>query len=274
MNAVRLPSPRELGNSLLIALSLLQFSLQGRVALVTGGNSGIGLAITGSLAAAGAKVAVFDITPPTPEYLKVSTLYKDQMRHYVVDVSDLSRIRDGFKGLSQDFDGNLDIAILCAGLNFVGDFLDTSLEQFDRLIGVNVRGVYFTAQQAAKQMIDSHTSHGSIIMIASTSAHVSMRTHNSSAYATTKSAVKGMVPDLAKELAPHNIRVNSISPGYTLTPMTRGSPEFLKLWSSDVMLGRIANPEDYGGPSIFLASDASKHITGQDLLVDGGSTKW
>ncbi|KIW22232.1 hypothetical protein, variant [Cladophialophora immunda] len=270
-----------------------QFSLRGLHALVTGGNQGIGLALATGLARAGADVAVFDISPPSPEFESISTSYGVRTAYRKVDVSSVATLKHAFEDTVQPFcgDGGLDICIAAAGINQVKDFLATEETDFDELLNVNVKGVYFTCQLAAQAMLGSDPDQGetkntlsngngnenksrSIIVIASTASYVAVRTHNSSVYAMTKSAVRGMVPEIAKELGPRRIRINSVSPGYTLTKMTEGYPDLIKQWQTDTMLGFIGVPEDYVGVSLFLASNASRYVTGQDFLVDGGATKW
>ncbi|KIW94788.1 uncharacterized protein Z519_04765 [Cladophialophora bantiana CBS 173.52] len=272
-----------------------KFSLRGHHALVTGGNQGIGLALAAGLARAGADVAVFDISPPSTEFESISTSHGIRTAYRMVDVSCVPALKQAFEDTIMPFcgDGGLDICITAAGINQVKDFLDTEEADFDKLINVNVKGVYFTCQLAAQAMVRSNSapseikkviSNGSeneskrksksIIVIASTASYVAARTHNSSIYAATKSAVRGMVSEIAKELGRSGIRINSISPGYTLTNMTRGYPDLIKQWQSDTMLGFIGMPEDYVGASLYLASNASRYVTGQDILIDGGSTKW
>jgi NAD(P)-dependent dehydrogenase (short-subunit alcohol dehydrogenase family) len=262
-----------------------KFSLAGRHALVTGGNQGIGLALATGLAQAGANVVIFDISLPSTEFKSISTKYDVRTAYHVVNVSSVAALKQGFEQTVKPFcgDSGLDICMAAAGINHLRDFLETEEKDFDRLMNVNVKGVYFTCQLAAQAMCkpdysgeDETVGNGSksIITISSTAAYVATRTHNSSAYAVTKSAVRGMVPELAKELGPHGIRINSLSPGYTLTNMTKGYPELVKQWETDTMLGIIGAPEDYVGAAVYLASRASRYVTGQDFLVDGGMTKW
>ncbi|KAK5061385.1 hypothetical protein LTR84_007927 [Exophiala bonariae] len=262
-----------------------QFMLNGRNALVTGGNQGIGLALAIGLARMGANIIVFDIAPPSAEFEQISGAWGVRTAYRKVDVSSVSELKAGFQDTVKPFcrDDGLDICIAAAGINQLKDFTDTEERDFDRLLSVNVKGVYFTCQLAVEAMIspESESKAGtggraskSIIVIASTAAQVAVKTHNSSVYALSKSAVRGMVPELAKELGPRGIRINSISPGYTLTAMTAGYPDIVKQWENDTMLGVIGVPEDYIGAAIYLASGASRYVTGQDFLVDGGMTKW
>ena len=251
-----------------------RFSLRGRVALISGGNHGLGLGFAISLAQAGAAIAVFDISAASTEFQTISETYGVQTQYYHVDVASPASIKTGFRGLKQDFGGKLDICIPCAGVHCPRPLLDTTNTDLDRLLSINVRGVYNTVQSAASFMIENGTTHGSIIIIASPQAYFAVRTHNSTAYAASKAAVAGMVPEMAKELAPYGIRVNCIMPGYTMTEMTKQAPDLLKLWSKDIMLGRLAIPEDYGGIAVYLASDSSSYVTAQDFVIDGGATKW
>lgn len=228
---------------------------------------------------------VFDISPLSAEFEQISASYGVRTAYRQVDVSSVSALKESFEDTVKPFCGEsgLDICIAAAGINQLKDFPEIEERDFDRLLNVNVKGVYFTCQQAVQAMIGpesdrkartSGKASKSIILIASTAAQVATRTHNSSVYALSKSAVRGMIPELAKELGPHGIRVNSISPGYTLTNMTAGYPDLVKQWQSDTMLGMIGVPEDYVGAAIYLASSVSRYVTGQDFVIDGGMTKW
>ena len=181
-------------------------------------------------------------------------------------MSSISSLEEGFKAFKEDFNGSLDICVPCAGVNKNVGFLDTSPEEFERLVGVNIRGVYYTAQLAARAMVANKTTHGSIILVASIASYMAIRSQLSSAYCGTKGAVRAMCPAIAAELVKYGIRVNSISPGYVRTEMTAPFPHLLESWRDEIMNGRVAMPEDIRGGCVFLASDASSYMTGQDLV--------
>ncbi|KAL0635714.1 hypothetical protein Q9L58_005349 [Maublancomyces gigas] len=251
-----------------------RFSLVGRTALITGGARGCGLAFAEGLAEAGADVAIFDIIPPTPGFFLIASTYKVRTAHYLVDVTSEESLKAGFASFTEDFAGKLDICVPTAGINLNVKFLETSFKEHYNVLGVNVIGVYHTAQLAAKQMIANGTTCGSIILVASIASYMAIRSMDSSAYCGTKGAVRAMVPAIAAELVKYGIRCNSISPGYIRTEMTAPYPDLLESWKDEIMNGRVAEPEDIRGGCVFLASDASKYMTGQDLCIDGGVTKW
>ncbi|TVY20729.1 L-xylulose reductase [Lachnellula arida] len=251
-----------------------KFSLKGRTALVTGGARGCGLAFAQGLAEAGADIAIFDVIAPAPAFLAISQDHGVKTNHYIVDVSSTASLEAGFASFAADFGGKLDICVPCAGINRNVSFLETGFDEFQTLLGVNVVGVYYTAQLAARQMIGNGTTKGSIVVVASIASYMAIRSQMSSAYCATKGAVRSMVPAIAAELNQYGIRVNSISPGYVRTEMTAPFPHLLESWKDEIMNGRVAEPEDLRGGCVFLASDASSYMTGQDLCVDGGVTKW
>lgn len=153
-----------------------------------------------------------------------------------VDISSQESLEEGFEKFQRDFDNALDICVPCAGINRHLPFLEFTYKDHQDLLSINVLGLYFTAQLAAKQMIANKTQHGSIILVASMASHIAVRSQMCSAYCGTKGAVKSMCPAIAKELAEYvksskeisrrrlilsqNIRVNTISPGFVKTEMT------------------------------------------------------
>ncbi|PWY69067.1 FAD binding domain protein [Aspergillus heteromorphus CBS 117.55] len=250
-----------------------RFSLKGRTALVTGGARGCGLAFARGLAEAGADVAIFDLVEPEEGFHAIQKEYRVKTAYYRVDVSSPSSLAAGFASFQAEFHHALDICVPCAGINQHQPFLDFDFADHQQLLAVNVLGLFHTAQRAARQMIANQTRHGSIVLVASMASHVAVRSQLCSAYCGSKGAVRAMCPAIAKELAEHGIRVNSISPGYVRTEMTAGFPHLIEEWKAAAMNGRIAEPEDIMGACVFLASDASSYMTGQDVVVDGGVTK-
>jgi NAD(P)-dependent dehydrogenase (short-subunit alcohol dehydrogenase family) len=132
----------------------------------------------------------------------------------------MDSLQKGFADFKADFGGKLDICVPCAGINRNLEFLNTSYEEHQKLIGVNVIGVYHTAQLAAKLMIENGTKSGSIVLVASIASYMCIRSQRSTAYCGTKGAVRAMCPAIAAELVKYGIRCNSISPGYVKTEMT------------------------------------------------------
>ncbi|GKZ91343.1 hypothetical protein AnigIFM59636_003595 [Aspergillus niger] len=232
-----------------------RFSLHGRTALVTGGARGCGLAFARGLAQAGANVAIFDRIPPEEGFLSIEREYGVRTAYYEVDVSSPDSLATGFSAFQTDFDNALDICVPCAGINRHQTFLEFNYADHQELLGVNVLGLFHTAQLAARQMIANGTKHGSIVLVASMASHVAVRSQLCSAYCGSKGAVRAMCPAIAKELAEY-------------------FPHLIEEWKSAAMNGRIAEPEDIMGACVFLASDASSYMTGQDVIVDGGVTKW
>jgi NAD(P)-dependent dehydrogenase (short-subunit alcohol dehydrogenase family) len=185
----------------------------------------------------------------------------------VCDVTDSRQVEEAVDFLEQ-----IDILVNNAGTNVPEPFLEVSAENLDKMLAVNVKGVFLVSQAAARRMVERGES-GSIINISSQMGHVgaSRRT----VYCATKHAVEGLTKAMAVELASHNVRVNSVAPTFIETPMTKPFLEdqtFKEDTLSRIPLGRLGRVEDVTGAVVFLASPAAGLITGASLLVDGGWT--
>ena len=170
--------------------------------------------------------------------------------------------------------GRLDIACNNAGVNNWVDAAGMSEEDWDWIYDTNVKGAFLCSQAEARVMIAA--GRGSIINLASISAIITNRPQPQSHYNSSKAALVQLSKSLAAEWAPHGVRVNSLSPGYTLTEMADAprTREAQPIWNRDTPLGRMAEVEEMQGAAVFLASDASSYVTGHDLIVDGGFTVW
>ena len=167
--------------------------------------------------------------------------------------------------------GGIDIAVCNAGIIALESLLDMSLEEFQRIQNTNVDGVFLTAQAAARAMVAQQRS-GTIITTASMSGHIINTPQQVGHYCASKAAVIHLTKAMAVEFAPHDIRVNSVSPGYILTELVEPLSEYHRLWEPKVPLGRLGRPEELVGLYLYLASDASSYMTGSDIVIDGGYT--
>ena len=245
------------------------FSLEGKVALVTGAGRGIGRAIAEGLAANGAKVVCAARTRSQIDEVVASIVDAGgKALAYEMDMKDLDSVRGGVKTALDAF-GQLDILVNNAGMNIREPFTEVTEEHYDEIVAVNQKGLYFLTQIAAKEMIPRKS--GKIIHVGSINTGISLS--QVSVYTSTKGAVGQLGKAHAVELGKHNIQVNTICPGFILTPLTE------KLWSDATMqewgkkrvpMGRLGAPEDLIGTAVFLASSASDYVTGQNIYVDGG----
>lgn len=252
---------------------LERFSLAGKTALVTGGARGIGQALATALAEAGADVAVVDVNQPLAEStaaaidpLGVRTLA------LAVDVTDGAQINEVVGQVIAAW-GKLDIAINSAGIARRSPSEAIEEADWDAILDVNLKGVFLCAQAEGRAMLAQ--GHGSIINIASMSGRIVNRPQQHAHYNASKAGVVQLTRTLAAEWAGRGVRVNCISPGHTLTPMTAHASEVDRAtWLSNTPMGRLGEPGDLQGAAVFLASDASAYVTGHDLVVDGGYTLW
>jgi NAD(P)-dependent dehydrogenase (short-subunit alcohol dehydrogenase family) len=244
------------------------FGLKGKRALVTGAGRGIGLAAAAALAEAGAHVTLCART--NDEIEAAATAIRDtrgEAEARVLDVTKLNEV-DTFIAASEPFD----ILVNNAGTNRPAPFVDVTSEDFDLIFDINVRAAFFMAQAVARRLIAAGRP-GSIIQISSQMGHVG--SPRRSVYCASKHALEGMTKAMALELAPHNIRVNSLAPTFVETAMTKPyfeNPEFRKFVLDKIKLGRVAQLEDLMGAIVFLASDAASMMTGSSLVIDGGWT--
>jgi NAD(P)-dependent dehydrogenase (short-subunit alcohol dehydrogenase family) len=244
------------------------FRLDGKRALVTGGGRGIGLAAAGALADAGAHVTLAARTREEIEAAAGAIRARGQEAEaLVLDVTDLESTRSAIVR-SKPFN----ILVNNAGTNRPKPLLDVSIEDFDAIMDLNVRAAYFAAQAVARRLIEARQP-GSIINISSQMGHVGAARRT--VYCASKHAMEGFTKAMAIELAPHNIRVNSIGPTFLETPLTRPFFEnaaFKAEVLSRIKLGRLGQLDEITGAIIFLASDASSLMTGSAMVVDGGWT--
>lgn len=250
-------------------MNLDKFSLKGRVALVTGASRGLGQGMAQALAEAGADVALVARTKSSLEETAAS-VEKAGSRGFVIQ-TDLSRSGEADRVVRETVKqfGRVDILLNAAGTQVRKPLFEMTEQDYDYLMSVNLKSMYFLSQAAAKEM--SRHGRGKIINIASLTSFIGIS--NISIYGTSKGGVVSLTRQFAVELAGQNINVNAISPGYFITDLTAAlfaDPERAKWVLSKIPLGRTGNPADLAGAVVFLASPASDYITGQVLSVDGG----
>ena len=251
------------------------FSLAGRIALVTGAGSGIGQRIAIGLAEAGASVACFDL--PASAGLKGTLEQIQGLKGRAISVTgDVTQAGDLVKAVDMiELDlGPLSLAVNCAGIANAAAAEEMPLTQWQRMLDVNLTGIFLSCQAEGKVMLARRE--GSIVNIASMSGTIVNRGILQAHYNSSKAAVMHLTKSLAMEWADRGVRVNSISPGYTLTPMNI-RPEVAeqrKQFEADTPLGRMATVDELVGPAVFLLSRAASFCTGVDLIVDGGFVCW
>lgn len=241
----------------------------GQVAIVTGAGTGIGLEIARRLARAGAGVLLNDVDAALAERAAAAIVAEGgSCRGAGGDAADVETMR-GLVGEAVAAFGRLDLAVANAGLTLFGDFLHYEPDRFDRLLAVNLRGSYFLAQAAARQM-RVQGGGGRILLLSSVTGHRSLK--DLSAYGMTKAALEMLARALVVELSPYGIAINAVAPGATVTPRTVADPGWEAGWVERIPLGRVASVGDVAAAALFLLSPEARHITGQTLIVDGGWT--
>jgi len=243
---------------------------EGSVAVVTGAGRGMGRAIALRLGREGASVVVAEMNPDHgAEVAQEIKAEGGAAAAVTVDVSRVDDVARLFKEAVKAF-GTVDILVNNAGIAVERTILDYTEADWDRQMGVNVKGVFFCSQAAARLMIPQRR--GKIVNFASTSAFVAS-SHPEIAYDTSKGAVRQMTVAMAAELAPHGISVNAVAPGTTETEMTRSTlatQEGLAWQLARIPLGRVGKPDDIAAVVLFLCSPEAGYITGHTLVADGG----
>jgi NAD(P)-dependent dehydrogenase (short-subunit alcohol dehydrogenase family) len=245
----------------------LSFSLAGKVAVVTGGGSGIGAAIAAAYAAKGARVAILDLSQEDGQ-ARADIIGAPAMA-YACDVSNSKSVAAAVAAVVSDF-GRIDVLVNSAGVALLAPAEELSARQWDTTIAVNLTGAFTMCQTVGKIMLDQ--GHGTIINLASQAASVALTDH--AAYCASKFGLLGLTKVLASEWAGRGVTVNTISPTVVLTDLGR------KAWKGPkgdalktlIPTGRFAYPDEVAAAAVYLASAAARMVNGADLVIDGGYT--
>ncbi|WPH02897.1 Hypothetical protein R9X50_00576500 [Acrodontium crateriforme] len=262
-----------------------EFELDGRVFIVTGAAGGLGLALAEALVEAGGYVYCLDraIEPPATFFETQDQLahhYKGSLQYRRVDVSDAKALDSLIGGIAAEHN-RMDGLVAAAGIQYICKALEYPPDKITEMMNINYKGVYLSAVSCARQMIKYDTA-GSIVLIGSMSGLIANKQLFSSVYNSSKAAVIQLGRSLAMEwkeiVHGRPIRVNVLCPGNTMTPMVRKNiedePHLKQLWERENMLGRLAEPHEFRGATLFMLSDASSFMTGAHLVIDGGYTAW
>jgi len=250
-------------------MSMHLFNLDGKVAVVTGASRGLGRGFAKALAEAGALTICMARSVPDLEVTAAQIREAGgKAEVWQVDVASPSEIQTAFDHIVERY-GRLDILVNNAGTEIPKEVFDVTEQDFDTIMGTNLRGLYFAAQAAARHMVRQGS--GKIINLGSLASQIGLA--GATVYSASKGGVLQFTRALAVELARKNVQVNAIGPGYFRTDMTEPffqDPEHREWIENRIPMGRIGTPEDLAGTVVFLASPASDYVTGQIIYVDGG----
>jgi NAD(P)-dependent dehydrogenase (short-subunit alcohol dehydrogenase family) len=246
------------------------FSLQDRVAVVTGGGQSLGLEISRTLHRAGAEMVIAEVNDETGS--EAAEELEGTFVH--TDVTDPASVREMVQRVLGEH-GRIDVLVNNAGIVHNIPSEEVPDEEWLAVISVNLNGVFWCCREVGKAMLERGS--GSIVNIASMSGIVSNHPQPQAAYNASKAAVITLTKSLAGEWASRGVRVNSVSPGYIRTPLTElgmSKSEWAEVWLSSTPLGRLAEPQEIAPAVLYLASDAASFATGTNLVIDGGYTSW
>lgn len=254
-------------------MSNIKVDLSGQVAVVTGAGNGIGKACALALADSGAQVALIDISADAmAQTRKEINELGGSSTAYLCDVSKVAAINETYNAIVDHY-GRIDIAVNSAGVNIQQRGEEVTEEAWDKVMGINAKGVFFCCQAAGRIMIKQNK--GKIINIGSAMSVVGYVKR--SAYCASKGAVAQFSKVLAGEWAPYNVTVNTVAPTFINTPFTEPmfkDAEFKADVEQRILLNRIGEVSDVTGTLLYLASEASDFVTGSIVMVDGGWTAW
>jgi glucose 1-dehydrogenase len=245
--------------------------LSGKVALVTGAAQGIGLACAQAFAREGANVFVTDLNEDAGRRAVLQLRSEGFRASFAAcDVSRRDQVDAAVRSVVDEF-GRIDILVANAGIVHAAEFLELEEKDFDRVLSVNLKGVFLAGQAAARRMVEQGTG-GSIINMSSVNAVLAIP--NQVPYVVSKGAINQLTKVMSLSLAPHRIRVNGIGPGTILTELAKtavlGNREAERKILSRTPLGRMGDPSEVAQVAVFLASDESSYVTGQTIYPDGG----
>ena len=253
------------------ALETLSNFLKGKVIIVTGGNSGIGKAFVETIGRLGAKVVIdYRSHPEATEAIEEEI---GELGGTCIGVqADVSKLEDLQRLINEAVSryGRLDVMVNNAGIETRTSILDTTPDDFDKVLNVNLRGVFFATQYAAKQMI-AQGGGGRVINISS--VHEDWPMPNNTPYCVAKGGVRMLTRTAGVELAPHGVSIVNVGPGAVATPIndsTMNNPELLAKLNAAIPMGRMAQPEEIAKLVAFLASDSASYITATTIFADGG----
>lgn len=253
----------------------MNIRLDGKRALVTGGNSGIGQAITSELAAVGAKVAINFVSHPEAAQTIAQSIWDKGGDAITIeaDISDPAAVESMFQKMDETW-GGIDILINNAGVDGAeAHGWEMKVEDFQKVIHINLLGNYYCARQALKRMVPQKTG----VVLSTSSVHEMIAWTGHSAYTASKAGIGMLTKTLAQEAAPSGVRVLSLAPGAVKTPINEnvwGNPAGLSDLLEKIPLGRIGTPDEIARMAVVLVSDVASYVTGRTIYVDGGMTDY